>query len=180
MVSVPPERLRADGVELTRVRAVDGEDVAAAVRASFRHLSPWMGWATEEAADPAVHRARASEVEHQWDQGTEFGYVLRLVGAAPVVGMLGLHRRVGPGAADIGYWLHPGYIGRGYATSAVRVVTATALSLDDVARVEIHTDEANLASAAIPRRLGYRLDRVELRPPQAPAETGRLQIWVTP
>ena len=46
-------------------------------------------------------------------------------------------------------------------------------------RVEIHTDEANTISAAIPQRLGYRLDRIDERVPAAPAETGRLQIWVT-
>ena len=39
-------------------------------------------------------------------------------------------------------------------------------------------DEANVRSAAIPKRLGYTLDRVETRPPEAPGETGRMQIWV--
>jgi RimJ/RimL family protein N-acetyltransferase len=53
------------------------------------------------------------------------------------------------------------------------------LALSGVARVEIHTDEANAISAAIPRRLGYRLDRVDELPPEAPAHSGRLQIWVT-
>jgi RimJ/RimL family protein N-acetyltransferase len=48
-----------------------------------------------------------------------------------------------------------------------------------VQRVEIHTDEANTISAAIPQRLGYRLDRIEDRVPAAPSETSRLQIWIT-
>jgi RimJ/RimL family protein N-acetyltransferase len=43
----------------------------------------------------------------------------------------------------------------------VDVLTEVALSLRDVDRIEIHVDEANKASAAIPRRLGYRLDRIE-------------------
>jgi RimJ/RimL family protein N-acetyltransferase len=42
----------------------------------------------------------------------------------------------------------------------------------------VHTDEANHASAAVPAKLGYRLDRIEDVPPVAPAETGRRQIWV--
>jgi RimJ/RimL family protein N-acetyltransferase len=49
-----------------------------------------------------------------------------------------------------------------------------------VRRVEIHCDEANIASAAIPRKLGYRLDRIERRMPEAPGESGRLMIWVLP
>ncbi len=47
-----------------------------------------------------------------------------------------------------------------------------------MARIEIHTDEANAISASIPRSLGYRLDRVDELPPEAPAHSGRLQIWV--
>jgi RimJ/RimL family protein N-acetyltransferase len=44
--------------------------------------------------------------------------------------------------------------------------------------VEIHCDEANVRSAAVPRRLGYRLDRVEDGDRTAPADTGRRMIWV--
>jgi hypothetical protein len=37
---------------------------------------------------------------------------------------------------------------------------------------------ANTISAAIPRRPGYRLARLDELPPAAPAHSGRLQIWV--
>jgi RimJ/RimL family protein N-acetyltransferase len=47
-----------------------------------------------------------------------------------------------------------------------------------VTRVEIHCDEANTRSAAVARRLGYRLDRVEPRPVRAPAESGRGMVWI--
>ena len=50
----------------------------------------------------------------------------------------------------------------------------------DDCRVGIHTDEANVRSAAIPRKLGFRLDRIDLVTPEAPACTGRMQIWVNP
>ena len=50
--------------------------------------------------------------------------------------------------------------------------------LSGVQRVEIHCDAANTASAAVARRLGYRLDRIEERRPQASARSGRLMIWV--
>jgi RimJ/RimL family protein N-acetyltransferase len=43
--------------------------------------------------------------------------------------------------------------------------------------VEIHCDVGNAASAAVARKLGYGMVRVESRIPQAPAETGRHQIW---
>lgn len=44
--------------------------------------------------------------------------------------------------------------------------------------MEIHCDAANAASNATARKAGYRLDRIELREPEAPGETGRLMVWV--
>jgi RimJ/RimL family protein N-acetyltransferase len=95
-----------------------------------------------------------------------------------ILGSFGLHRRSGPDSIEIGYWVHAAHAGRGYATAAARALTQVALALPGVLRVEIHCDAANVASAAIPRKLGYRLDRIEDREPQAPSETGRLMIWV--
>jgi RimJ/RimL family protein N-acetyltransferase len=137
-----------------------------------------MPWATEAAAALNTQAERSRDATKAWEDGTEYIYVLRADPGGPVVGTFGLHRRIGPGAIEIGYWLHVDALGRGYATAAVRALTTVALNLDDVDRVEIHTDKANVTSAAIPRRLGYRLDRIDLRDPQAPAESGRLQIWV--
>ena len=51
--------------------------------------------------------------------------------------------------------------------------------LPGVTRAEIHCDEANQASAAIPRKLGYRLDRIDPHQPEAPGERGRRMVWVT-
>ena len=97
-----------------------------------------------------------------------------------MLGGCGLHRRVGPRAIEIGYWVHADHGGRGIATALARALTGAALALPDVDRVEIHCDEANVRSAAVPRRLGYRLDRIEEDEVTAPAETGRSMVWVRP
>jgi len=94
------------------------------------------------------------------------------------VGTIGLHRRLGDDAVEIGYWTVAGKTRRGYATAAARALTQVALSLPGVRRVEIHCDEANTASAGVPRKLGYRLDRVEQHEREAPGERGRRMIWV--
>jgi hypothetical protein len=111
----------------TRTRESDGDDVAVAVRVSLSNLSPWMPWVTEAAADPVAQRARAREAELYWDQGSDYSYVLRHSETGAILGMFGLHRRVGPTAIEVGYWLHPGYLGRGYATRSVGVLTEVAL-----------------------------------------------------
>jgi RimJ/RimL family protein N-acetyltransferase len=144
-----------------------------------------MPWANPGAATVEAQATRIAEVEAGWERGTDFVYLLVTGEEDPpgdngVLGMIGSHRRLGPGAIEIGYWTHVAHGGRGYMTAAARAMTQAAEALDNVKRVEIHTDEANVRSAAIPPKLGYRLDRVDTRRPQAPAESGRLQIWVRP
>lgn len=179
--TLPPERIDAGTVVLVRNRAQDAEELAAAVHESLDHLRPWMPWATEDNATAVAQAARLKDADRLWEEGTECVYLMRLDGeSSDVVGAIGLHRRIGPGAVEIGYWTHANHAGRGYMTAAARAITEVAESLPDIQRVEIHTDEANVRSAAIPPKLGYRLDRVDERIPQAPAETGRLQIWVRP
>jgi RimJ/RimL family protein N-acetyltransferase len=95
-----------------------------------------------------------------------------------LVGTIGLHRRVAEDAIEIGYWIAVGQIRRGYGTVAARAATSLAAALPGIKHVEIHCDEANVASAAIPRKLGYRLDRTEPHEPEAPGERGRRLIWI--
>jgi RimJ/RimL family protein N-acetyltransferase len=176
----PPEAIALPKGVLSRVREADAEQMAEAVSANLEHLRPWMPWAPDSAARQVeAQRAWHREVEGQWEGGSDYTYTLREDPGGPVIGTFGLHRRIGPRAVEIGYWVHVDFVGRGYATSGAAALTQVALGLSGIARVEIHTDEANTVSAAIPRRLGYRLDRVDVRPPEAPAESGRLQIWVT-
>jgi RimJ/RimL family protein N-acetyltransferase len=174
-----PETINVLDGALYRVRDADGVQIAIAVQMSLDHLRPWMSWATEAGAQVDVQNVRCREAEGLWARGSDYIYALRHDLAGPVIGMFGLHRRVGPGAIEIGYWVHADFVGHGYATAAVAALTHEGAALTDVDRIEIHTDEANVTSAAIPRRLGYRLDRVDLRLPTAPAESGRLQIWIS-
>jgi RimJ/RimL family protein N-acetyltransferase len=196
--AAPPERIDAGVVILRRNRIADAPALAEAVRQSLDYLHPWMPWANPGATSVQGQAARLAEVEAGWERGTDFVYLLvhagddgDAAGSSPrpsgpeqtgegVLGMIGLHRRLGPGAIEIGYWTHVAHSGRGYMTAAAKAITQAAEALNDVQRVEIHTDEANVRSAAIPPKLGYRLDRVDTRQPEAPAETGRLQIWVRP
>jgi RimJ/RimL family protein N-acetyltransferase len=172
----------AGPVVLRRNRRSDADDTARAVRESLEHLEPWMPWAEPRAGTRESQAARIAETELGWQRGTDFVYAMRRPDGPEdeIVGIIGLHRRIGPRALEIGYWTHVEHSGRGYMSAAAKAVTEAAEALDDVDRVEIHTDEANVRSAAIPQKLGYRLERVDVRRPEAPGESGRLQIWVRP
>lgn len=95
-----------------------------------------------------------------------------------MLGAIGLHDRIGPAALEITYWCRVTHVGHGVITRSATVLTEIAFSLPGIDRVEIRCDAANLRSAAVPRRLGYRLDRIEPRERRAPADSGRALLWV--
>ena len=78
---------------------------------------------------------------------------------------------------ELGYWVHPSFARRGLATSAARQLTGAALALHGITHVEIHHDKANVASAGVPRRLGYWLLGEVPDQIQAPCEIGIECQW---
>ncbi len=171
-----PERLTLDDSVVIR-RYVE-EDIAPlvdVVNANLAHLKPWMPWA-QETMTLESQMAFFRETSQQWDEGSNFVYGI-FEPAGPVVGGTGFHVRNGPGVLEIGYWLAKDMEGKGLMTRVVDALTKAAVAVDGVTRVEIHCDADNTRSAAIPKRLGYSLVRVEDREILAPAECGRHLIW---
>jgi len=170
-----PERIEGDGVLLRRWRVADAEALARAVTESKDHLRPWMGWMAGEPQTLEERRAMLAQREREWRAGG--GVMLGIFVQGAVAGSCGLHRRLGPSALDIGYWVHRSFTRRGLATTAARLLTKAALSRPEITHVEIHTDKGNSVSAGVPQRLGYRL--VAERPDErnAPAELGIKRIW---
>jgi RimJ/RimL family protein N-acetyltransferase len=174
---VPPERIDMPGYVLRRMTVADADAVSAAASESLDHLHPWMPWATADGVSVARQRQRLSGPEWGWGPDGDYGYGIFLADGR-MVGALGLHRRVGPGALEIGYWIHVGFTRRGMATASARALTDAGFALRGVRRMEIHCDAANRASAAVPARLGYTMVGSEEHPPQAPGEEGRRLVWV--
>jgi RimJ/RimL family protein N-acetyltransferase len=165
---------------LRRLRVGDAPKIAGAVGDNLDHLRPWMPWAGTESADTRFQRRRLAEADLQWARGADFGYGLFAISAEleSLLGAFGLTARRGPKTLEIGYWLRADATGFGLATRAAAALTDAALTIDGIERVLVYCDEANTASAAIPRRLGYTVDRIVAVPPEAAAETGRQQEWV--
>ena len=92
---------------------------------------------------------------------------------------LALHRSIGPGGLEIGYWLHPERTGRGLATRATAALVGHAFALPDIDHVQVWHDAANVAGGAVPKRLGFtQVDRrTPPRDPMTPGEVGIDVIW---
>lgn len=174
----PPDRVQAPGFYLRRHRVDDAAGIAEAVAESLPELRKWLPWADSPAAQPGAQRRRLEEAVPNWERDVEYVYVLLRPGEDRILGCIGLHRRVGPSALEVGYWLRTDETGRGTMTEAVRALAEVTLALEGIDRVEIHCDEANQKSAAIPRRLGFSLGRTEDFEVKAQGEVGRRMVWV--
>ena len=178
-MSGPPDRIELPdvGAILRRYEAADIDALHAAVEANRDHLRAHMPWADEGRQELS---AFVTDAIGQWDRGADRNYAIVDALDGRYLGGCGLHDRVGAAGREIGYWLVADATGRGIVTAAARALTAAALALEGVCRVEIHCDEANTRSAAVARRLGYRLARVEADAVSAPGDLGRSMIWVWP
>ncbi|GAB2866340.1 hypothetical protein GCM10022221_78510 [Actinocorallia aurea] len=97
----PPESLDLGDAVLRRSRERDAQVLLGATNASFAELYPWMPWAARPLTlDDEIEMLAAAHDD--WRNGDAYLY-----GAyAPdgtALGGFGMHRRVGPGAIEIGY-----------------------------------------------------------------------------
>jgi RimJ/RimL family protein N-acetyltransferase len=170
--------LAVDGLLLRSLGPEDAEQLVQAVNESLEHLRPWMQWAQEPAksVDSAVRLALAREAMDAGGDGS-WGMFDATTDVERVIGGCGLHDRVGPGRRDIGYWVHPDFVGHGFATRAAAALTWVGFRCFDLESIEIYCDEANHPSAAIPRRLGYEHVRTVDDHRGAPSNTGRMMVW---
>ena len=166
----PNELIEHAPVTLRRFRADDVDALFHAVTESLDHLRPWMPWAADYSRASAEEYLAGSITS--WDEGTEYNYAIltAIPGGSALAGAAGLMARIGPGGLEIGYWVHRAYARRGLATAATAALVEQAFRLPGVDRVEIVHDELKLASAGIPRKLGF--TEVGRRPLDLPPAAG--------
>jgi RimJ/RimL family protein N-acetyltransferase len=130
---------------------------------SREHLKPWMPWANEgpEALETTIQKLRS--FRGQFDMNENYVYGIFNKDESQVLGGTGLHPRVGEGGIEIGYWIHVDSIGKGLATETAGALTRVGFEIHHLDRVEIHCDPANIASAAIPPKLGFQHEATLLR-----------------
>jgi RimJ/RimL family protein N-acetyltransferase len=172
-----PETITAERIELRRLRPQHLPALMDAIARSQPELARWLPWAdpmpTEE-----DERQFILAMEVAFDADERYGYVLVNRSTDELVGGIGLHPNE-VGIAEIGYWVHSDHTRRGYATAAADVLTESIFDhLADVRKVIIRMDSANLASAAVPPKLGYVFEGEEApRQILTSGHTGRGWIW---
>jgi RimJ/RimL family protein N-acetyltransferase len=156
MIQVP-FRIETARLVLRCWSPADAPRVLASIGSSLDHLRAWMDWAKSEPESLERKERRLLRIRHDMQRGANFVYGIFDLEETEVLGGIGLHRRVGAGAGEIGYWIRAASINRGLCTEAAGALTRVAFTHLGLVRVEIHCDPRNAASAAIPRKLGYAL-----------------------
>jgi RimJ/RimL family protein N-acetyltransferase len=133
-----------------------------------------MPWAADYSRQAAAEFL--AKTARDWADGSEYNYAIMSEGA--LAGVCGLMARIGAGGLEIGYWVSRDYTRRGLATAAAEALIGEAFRLPWVERVEIVTDELNVASAGVPRKLGFAeagRRRIDMPSPEG---TGTGVVWV--
>lgn len=125
---------------------------------SNSHLRKWLGFAESDHWEVDEQREKIRKWRSQFEltQDNVFGIFDRDDGG--LIGSIGYHKRVGIGGIEIGYWTRSSKINQGYMTESVRALTKLAFQHYQFDRVEIHCQPENLASAAIPKKLGFEFE----------------------
>jgi RimJ/RimL family protein N-acetyltransferase len=172
-----PERLPAGTIELRRWSVESVDELLQAIADSFPELHTWMTWA-ETMPTRITMLAVLEEDVASFDADKGWQYFLFEMRSGQLVGGGGLHRRGGVGELEIGYRVRTDRTGRGYATQAARALTTAAFDSSlEIVRVKITMDQANDASAAVPRKLGFRLDSHVDHEVVTPGHIGKGSIW---
>jgi len=152
------DELRGKRVIVRPYRDEDADDLQAAVAESRDHIRPWLPFAdfhrTVEESLVWIIEQRA-----RWILRENMNCAIVDAQTGRYLGGTGLHPRGWSiPAFEIGYWLRSSTEGKGYMTEAVQLLTDFAFDTLGAKRVMIQCDEANIRSANVARRLGYKFE----------------------
>ena len=165
-----------DDFGLRPLRADDAPDIFTAIDTQREHLGRWLPFV---AATHRVEQTREVVAAMLADPANPV-FTLR-VGDA-FAGLIGFKSADSTTLTiEIGYWLRSEYQGRGLMTAAAEALCRMAFGQMGMENVEIKCAAGNLRSNRIPLRLGFRLDRIEVRGEQlADGEFTDLNVYRLP
>jgi len=149
----------------------DAKLLAESITENVEHLKPWMPWAHDEPEPIELKEKRMRILRGKFDLQQDYTYGIFNKEETKQLGGTGLHTRLGDRQLEIGYWLHKDFINKGLITESTAALIKVAFEIIHIHRIEIHCAVENLASASIPRRLGFTHEGT-LR-----AKTGFLDDW---
>jgi ribosomal-protein-serine acetyltransferase len=145
-----------DGIHLRAPQTSDAEAVCELVSRNYSHLRTFMEWAKP---DYSIDDAR------QWidrDIGNAHAMNFLICRGGEILGTIGFASfDRDANVTEIGYWIDAGEQGKGIVSRAARRLVDIAFTDLGMNRVQIRCAADNLRSAAIPEKLGFKLEGVQ-------------------
>src|SRR6266540_1802093 len=151
----PAYRIETERLVVRCYNPSDAKMLADSVTESIEHLKPWMPWVCSEPEPLEVKVERLKRFRGEFDLNQDFIYGIFNKEETRLLGGTGLHTRVGEEQLEIGYWIHKDFVNQGLVKESTAALVKVAFEIIRIHRIEIHCDPSNLASAAIPRKLGF-------------------------
>jgi RimJ/RimL family protein N-acetyltransferase len=151
----PAYRIETQRLVVRCYQPSDAQMLADSVAESVEHLKPWMPWAHAEPEPFEDKVERVKRFRGLFDLGEDYIYGIFNRDETRQLGGTGLHTRIGASQLEIGYWIHKNFINQGLVTESTAALVKVAFEIIHIHRLEIHCDPGNLASASIPRKLGF-------------------------
>ncbi|BDS07904.1 ribosomal-protein-serine acetyltransferase [Oceaniferula spumae] len=134
----------------------DAEETFAVVDRNREYLRQWMPWVDGVQSSDAI-RQHLDSLQAGIHDCPEFVLVYH----GKIVGRLGFHRIDEQNRnTSVGYWLDAGQQGQGLMTMAVKAAVDYAIHTRKLHRVVLMAAVDNLASRAIPERLGFQQEGI--------------------
>jgi len=145
-----------DGLVMRAWREDDIDAALEIVLENRKHLQTYMQWMTPDYSIADARKFLFEGIKDRLDKKT---LGLALVADGKLIGSTGFNRldwnaRV----CEIGYWIDHRNEGKGIITKACKAMIEYAFDELEMNRVEIRCSTENRRSAAVPERLGFRLE----------------------
>lgn len=140
------------------LREADSADLFALTDANRAFLRRWLPWVDAVTSEEDSHSFLTTvTAQRKEGRGPTFG-ILRDGELAGIVGYLPIDRVNSVG--EIGYWLAEREQGRGVMTACCRFAVRYGFLTLDLNRIQIAAGTENVASRAIPERLGFKFEGI--------------------
>jgi ribosomal-protein-serine acetyltransferase len=137
----------------------DAEAVYAVVDLNREHLRIWLPW-VDGSLEPKHTRVFLEQDAEQRARGMTATFLILEDGV--IAGFIGLHDiDTNNRSFRIGYWLGQRCEGRGLMTRSCQRLLTVAFDWYDMERAVIRCAVGNTRSAAVPKRLGFKLEGIE-------------------
>lgn len=119
---------------------------------SMKELRPWLFWTASASLDEVARWGRICELN--WAENKAWVFAILFEGRP--IGTVGIEEPdVQTLRAEIGYWMHTGYSGRGLMTEAGRAVVDFGFDELGLHRLQLEAGKDNAPSIRVAEKLGF-------------------------